>query len=98
MDKGEDVIVGVNKFQIEDEADIELLKVDNQSVRTQLAAGDVRANYVQVGSIWTTTPAGSGDAPVPDQTGDQTAQMRGSLTLSNCRGPAEGSPVNAFAT
>lgn len=55
----------------------------NDSVRTQLAAGDVRANYVQVGSIWTTTPSGGGDAPVPNQTGDQTAQMRGSLTLSN---------------
>ena len=38
IDRGEEVIVGVNKYQIDDEADIELLDIDNHAVRdTQLA-------------------------------------------------------------
>jgi len=55
----------------------------NASVRGQLASADVRGNYVQTGGIWTTTPAGGGEAPIPNQTGDQSAQMRGSLGLYN---------------
>ena len=55
----------------------------NASVRGQLASGDVRSNYVQAGGIWTTTPSTGGDAPVPNQTGNQSAQMRGSLGLYN---------------
>ena len=38
IDRGEEVIVGVNKYQIDEEADIELLDIDNHAVReTQLA-------------------------------------------------------------
>ena len=41
IDRGEDVVIGVNKYQVEDEdedADIELLEIDNQAVRdAQLA-------------------------------------------------------------
>ncbi|WP_299627240.1 hypothetical protein [uncultured Tateyamaria sp.] len=60
----------------------ELLSI-NTDVLGQLAAGDPRKNYVQTGGIWTTTPASGGDAPIPNQGGDQTAQMRGSLGLYN---------------
>jgi len=38
IDSGAQTIVGVNKFRVKDEADIELLKVDNQSVRNQQLA------------------------------------------------------------
>ncbi len=38
VDKGEDVIVGVNKFQLENEAPIEVLDVDNLAVRDQQIA------------------------------------------------------------
>ena len=55
----------------------------NSDVLGQIAAGDARGNYVQTGGIWTTTPPGGGDAPIPNQGGDQTAQMRGSLDLYN---------------
>ncbi len=55
----------------------------NTDVLRQLASGDPRKNYVQTGGIWTTTPQGGGDAPIPNQNGDQTAQMRGSLDLYN---------------
>ncbi len=33
IDRGEDVIVGVNKYQLEKEDDIEILEIDNQAVR-----------------------------------------------------------------
>ncbi|WP_415920230.1 hypothetical protein [Tateyamaria sp. SN6-1] len=55
----------------------------NTDVLSQLSSDDPRANYVQTGGIWTTTPSGGGDAPIPNQNGDQTAQMRGSLDLYN---------------
>ncbi len=35
IDSGRQTIVGVNKFRVEDEADIEILKVDNHAVRRQ---------------------------------------------------------------
>jgi methylmalonyl-CoA mutase len=35
IDSGRQTIVGVNKFRVADEADIEILKVDNQAVRRQ---------------------------------------------------------------
>lgn len=60
-----------------------LLLSINDSVRSQLARGDVRKNYVQMGGIWTTTPPGGGDAPIPNQGGDQSANLRGSLKLFN---------------
>jgi len=60
-----------------------LLLSINNSVRTQLDHGDLRRNYVQVGGIWTTTPPDGGDAPIPDQNGDQSSNLRGSLILSN---------------
>ncbi len=38
IDRGEEVIVGVNKYQVEDDAPVDLLDVDNQAVRdAQLA-------------------------------------------------------------
>lgn len=33
IDSGQDIIVGVNRFQMDEESEIELLEVDNQSVR-----------------------------------------------------------------
>lgn len=33
IDSGQDIIVGVNRFQVDEESEIELLEVDNQSVR-----------------------------------------------------------------
>ncbi|MCG2635230.1 MAG: methylmalonyl-CoA mutase [Gammaproteobacteria bacterium] len=33
IDRGEDVIVGVNKYQLEEEADVDILDVDNAAVR-----------------------------------------------------------------
>ncbi|HVZ70635.1 MAG TPA: methylmalonyl-CoA mutase [Rhizomicrobium sp.] len=38
VDKGEDVIVGVNKFQLENEAPVEVLDIDNIAVREQQIA------------------------------------------------------------
>jgi methylmalonyl-CoA mutase len=35
VDRGEDVIVGVNKFQLKDEAPVEVLDIDNVAVREQ---------------------------------------------------------------
>lgn len=35
IDSGEDVIVGVNKFELEQEDDLQILEVDNQEVRRQ---------------------------------------------------------------
>ncbi len=35
IDSGQQTIVGVNKFRVENDAEIELLKVDNNAVRTQ---------------------------------------------------------------
>jgi len=68
----------------------------NASVRGQLAAGDTRSNYVQMGGIWTTTPAGGGTAPVPNQTGDQSANMRGSLNLFNATMETYHQNLNCF--
>ena len=33
VDKGEDVIVGVNKYRLEDEAPVDILEIDNEAVR-----------------------------------------------------------------
>ncbi|CAA0118960.1 Methylmalonyl-CoA mutase [BD1-7 clade bacterium] len=33
IDRGEDVIVGVNKYQLEEEDDVEILEIDNEAVR-----------------------------------------------------------------
>lgn len=35
IDSGQDIIVGVNKFQLEEEDDLQILEVDNQEVRRQ---------------------------------------------------------------
>jgi methylmalonyl-CoA mutase len=45
VDRGEDVIVGVNKFRLAEEAEIAILDIDNQAVRAGQTAGiaDVRA-------------------------------------------------------
>lgn len=68
----------------------------NASVRGQLAAGDTRGNYVQMGGIWTTTPKGGGTAPIPNQTGNQSAQMRGSLNLFNATMETYHQDLNCF--
>jgi len=60
-----------------------LLSINNSVLGQLSAVDDVRKNYVQVGGLWTTTPALGSDAPIPNQTGDQTANMRGSLNLAN---------------
>ncbi len=39
IDSGKDVIVGVNRYQVDEELDIELLEVDNTAVRTSQIAG-----------------------------------------------------------
>ncbi|MEM7571043.1 MAG: methylmalonyl-CoA mutase family protein, partial [Pseudomonadota bacterium] len=46
IDRGEEVVVGVNKYPNPNEADIELLEVDNEKVRASQIArlNDVRAN------------------------------------------------------
>lgn len=60
-----------------------LLSVNN-SVISQLSAGDVRKNYVQIGAIWSHAPGPTDDAPIPAQDPDFSFfDMRGSLTLSN---------------
>jgi len=46
VDRGEDVIVGVNKYRLTDETPIEVLEVDNQAVR---AAQIARINRVKAG-------------------------------------------------
>ncbi len=44
-DRGEDVIVGVNRYRLEDEAHLDILQIDNDKVRTGQVArlGKVRA-------------------------------------------------------
>ncbi len=46
VDRGEDTIVGVNKYRLEDEEPVEILEVDNRAVREQQLArlADVRAS------------------------------------------------------
>ena len=46
IDRGEDVIVGVNKFQIDEQDAVDILEIDNEQVRdAQLARlADIRAN------------------------------------------------------
>ncbi|WP_299602858.1 hypothetical protein [uncultured Tateyamaria sp.] len=60
-----------------------LLLSINNSVRSQLAKGDIRANYIQTGSVWTTTPPSGGAAPIPNQTANQALNLRGSTTIAN---------------
>ena len=46
VDRGEDTIVGVNKYRLEDEEPVEILEIDNRAVREQQLArlADVRAS------------------------------------------------------
>lgn len=74
-----------------------LLLSINNSVRSQLTSGDLRENYVQMGGIWTTTPQGGGDAPIPNQNGNQSANMRGSLTLFNATMETYTQGTNCFS-
>jgi methylmalonyl-CoA mutase len=39
LDSGQEVLVGVNKYQLEDEDDLQILEVDNQKVRQQQLEG-----------------------------------------------------------
>lgn len=55
----------------------------NNSVIGLLADGDVRANYFNLGGIWTTTPDGGGNAPIPTFDGKYDEELRGSKTLAN---------------
>lgn len=49
IDSGDDVIVGLNKYQVEEEAPLDILQVDNAKVRTQQVARlqTLRANRIQ---------------------------------------------------
>lgn len=55
----------------------------NQSVRSQLVPGDVRANYIQTAGIWTTVPSPTQDAPIPKASGYSKSDLRGSLKAFN---------------
>lgn len=46
IDRGEDVIVGVNKYTIDEEGDVDILEIDNDAVRDSQVArlADIRAN------------------------------------------------------
>ena len=54
----------------------------NNSIIGQLGVGDGRKNYVLTGGIWTSA-TGTDDAPIPNQTGYQTSDLRGSLKPFN---------------
>ena len=60
-----------------------LLLSINDSIRGQLAKGDVRSNYLQTGGIWTSAPSPTADAPIPDTSGFQASDLRGSLHAFN---------------
>ena len=60
-----------------------LLISNNNSVRGQLSDGDVRANYVQIGGIWTSPAKNGEDAPIPDTAAFHTSDLRGSKALAN---------------
>lgn len=60
-----------------------LLLALNASVRSQLSAGDLRANYVQTGGIWTSAPTETADAPIPEAKGYSDSDLRGSLFAFN---------------
>jgi hypothetical protein len=60
-----------------------LLLSINASVRSQLDAGDVRKNYIQTGSVWTTTPSSGEAAPIPNQVANQALNLRGSTSIAN---------------
>ncbi len=55
IDRGEDVIVGVNKYQLDEEPDVDILHVDNEAVRIaqvqRLKAIREQRNQVDVGAI-----------------------------------------------
>ena len=66
-----------------------LLLSINDSIRSQLIPGDVRANYIQTGGIWTSAPSATSDAPIPNTTkipppyDPSGSQLRGSLHAFN---------------
>ncbi len=49
IDRGDDVIVGVNKYQLDQEEDVDILQIDNDAVRDSQVAclADIRANRDQ---------------------------------------------------
>ncbi len=55
IDRGEDVIVGVNKYQLDEEPDVDILHVDNEAVRVaqvqRLKTIREQRNQVEVGAI-----------------------------------------------
>lgn len=55
----------------------------NQSIWSQMPSGDPRANYFQLGSVWTSPDPATADAPIPNQGMFSYYAMRGSLALSN---------------
>ncbi|MGY3438834.1 MULTISPECIES: hypothetical protein [unclassified Marinovum] len=55
----------------------------NASIRSQLSAGDVRANYIQTGGIWTSAASATADAPIPSASGYTNGDLRGSLFAFN---------------
>lgn len=69
IDRGEDVIVGVNKYQLQEEADLEILEVDNVAVResqierlTKIkATRDTKAVEAALADITTSAKSGEGN-------------------------------------
>lgn len=55
----------------------------NASIRSQLSNGDVRANYLQTGGIWTSPPTETAEAPIPDTDAFTASDLRGSLFAFN---------------
>ena len=60
-----------------------LLLSINESIRSQLSQGDVRANYLQTGGIWTSAPSATADAPIPNTADFHASDLRGSLQAFN---------------
>lgn len=69
----------------------------NDSIRGQLKDGDRRANYVQIGGIWTSQGSDiRADAPIPTTADFQTSDLRGSLNLANATMETYNQTTNCF--
>jgi len=69
----------------------------NASIRSQLDAGDIRANYVQTGGIWTSAPSATEDAPIPAAKGYVDGDLRGSTYAFNATMETYTQGTNCFS-
>lgn len=69
----------------------------NNSIHSQLSQGDVRANYVQTGGIWTSAPSATADAPIPATDGYSASDLRGSLFAFNATMETYTQGTNCFS-